>query len=98
MRSGVQGATTVKLRYLMTAGHWPSGNPRLYYRPRGQKAVPMPDLPRDHPLFVAAYLTACGLTELPPAAAETGTDLYCELCDSQSARRDADLGSFRNCR
>lgn len=48
----------MKLLYLSQSGHWPSGNPRLYYRPKGVKAVPLPDLPADHPDFLAAYAAA----------------------------------------
>ena len=43
------------MRHLSQSGHWPSGNPRFYYRPKGQKGMPMPDAPIDSPEFRAAY-------------------------------------------
>ncbi|WP_135505726.1 site-specific integrase [Roseovarius aestuariivivens] len=45
----------VRLKHLNRSGHWPSGNPRLYFRPKGKKGVPLPDLPADHPTFIAEY-------------------------------------------
>lgn len=53
MRRSIPGA--VRLKYLNRAGTWPSGNPRLYYRPPGQKGIPLPDLPKEHPDFLTAY-------------------------------------------
>ena len=57
MRRVVHG---VKLKHLNAAGHWPSGNVRFYYRPKGQKGVALPDLPPDHPDFLTAYARAAG--------------------------------------
>lgn len=48
----------VRLKGLAQSGHWPSGNPRLYYRRKGEKAVPMPDLPKDDPRFIKAWAAA----------------------------------------
>lgn len=70
MRRGVR---TVKLKHLNRAGCFPSGNERLYYRPKGQKGAAMPDLPQDHPAFLAAYAAAAGLSVAPMPAPRTGT-------------------------
>jgi integrase len=51
------------MKHLNPAGRFPSGNVRFYYRPKGQKGVPMPDLPPDHPDFIAAHAKASGSTE-----------------------------------
>ncbi len=56
----------VKLKHLSQSGVWPSGNARLYYRPKGQKGVAMPDLPQDHPKFLAAYAKAAGVKPEAP--------------------------------
>lgn len=48
----------VRLKHLNRSGEWPSGNPRLYYRPPGQKGVALPDLPMTHPAFLRAYAEA----------------------------------------
>jgi integrase len=63
----------VRLHHLNASGHWPSGNPRLYYRPKGAKAVPLPDLPQDHPDFLAAYAAARTADLGKVAPAKTGT-------------------------
>lgn len=49
-----------KMKHLNPSGRFPSGNVRFYYRPKGQKGTPMPDLPPDHPDFLAAYAKAAG--------------------------------------
>lgn len=64
---------TVKLKHLNRAGNFPSGNERLYYRPKGQKGVAMPDLPQDHPAFLAAYAAAAGMSSPPMPVPRTGT-------------------------
>lgn len=48
----------VRLRYLNRSGEWPSGRPRLYFRRKGGKNVPMPDADMDSPAFLAAYTDA----------------------------------------
>lgn len=63
--------STVKLKHLSQSGFWPSGNPRLYFRPKGKKGISMPDLPSDHPKFLAAYAAASG--EVPRAPVRSGT-------------------------
>ena len=63
----------IKLKHLNSAGRFLSGNERLYYRPKGQKGVPLPDLPRDHPNFLAAYVKAAGLSEPPLNSHRAGT-------------------------
>jgi len=50
----------VRLKGLSQSGRWPSGNPRFYLRQAGQKAVAMPDAPKDSRAFLAAYLAATG--------------------------------------
>lgn len=58
---------TVKLKHLNPAGKFASGNIRYYYRPKGQKGIRMPDLPMDHPEFLAVYAKAAGVTPRAPA-------------------------------
>ncbi len=55
MRRPIRG---VRLKHLNRSGTWPSGNPRFYYRPIGQKGIAMPDLPADDPKFLRAYAEA----------------------------------------
>lgn len=63
----------IKLKHLNSAGRFPSGNERLYYRPKGQKGVPLPDLPKDHPDFLGAYAAAAGLSAPPMVSHRAGT-------------------------
>lgn len=56
----------VRMKGLAQSGHWPSGNPRFYYRRSGGKAVPLPDLPKDDPRFVAAWAAAVDAKPLLP--------------------------------
>lgn len=75
MRRGLR----TRLKHLNPAGRFPSGNVRFYYRPKGQKGVPMPDLPPDHPEFLAAYARAAGVTPRRPTREGTlaaGVELY----------------------
>lgn len=53
MRRIVRGG--VRLKHLNRSGTFPSGNPRFYFRPKGKKGVPLPDLPSDHPEWHSAY-------------------------------------------
>ncbi len=48
----------VRLKHLNRSGTWPSGNPRLYFRPKGEKGIALPDLPIDSPKFLKAYAAA----------------------------------------
>lgn len=73
MRRSVRGGQTVKLRYLMAAGEWPSGNPRYYLRRKGQPLVKMPDLPPEDPAFLLAYAAAMGMAKPPAPRPITGT-------------------------
>lgn len=57
----------VTLKHLSQSGTWHSENPRLYYKPKGQKGIAMPDFPQDHPMFLAAYAKAAGVTPRAPA-------------------------------
>ena len=64
----------VKLTGLSQSGTWPSGNPRLYLRRKGHKAIPMPDAPKGSPLFLAAYVEAAdGQTKPALPKHPTGT-------------------------
>lgn len=64
----------VRLKYLSQSGFWPSGNPRWYFKPKSQKAVPMPDLPKDHEKFLQAYVAASGNSLKPePKSYSKGT-------------------------
>jgi len=49
---------STRLQYLSQSGHFPSGNPRFYMGPKGTRRVAMPDAPKDHPKFLAAYAKA----------------------------------------
>lgn len=60
MRRAVRGSTTVRLRLTFVSGSWPSGNPRMYVRRKGQKNTPLPDLPPQDPRFLAAYAAILG--------------------------------------
>lgn len=63
----------IRLKHINRSGHWPSGNPRLYYRPPGRKAVALPDLEANDPKFLQAYLDAeKGLSD-KPAPLRTGS-------------------------
>ena len=70
MRRGIRH---IRLKHLNPAGKFPSGNTRFYYRPKGQRGIALPDLPPDHPAFLAAYATAAGLVSAPRAAERSGT-------------------------
>jgi integrase len=70
MRRSIRGST-VRLKHLNASGQWPSGNVRYYYRPKGRKGVPLPDLPPDHPKFLAAYAEAAG--DAPRAPVTSGS-------------------------
>ena len=63
MRRTVRGG--IKLKHLNASGRWRSGNVRYYFRPKGEKAVALPDLPPDHPKFLAAYAAAAGRSPTP---------------------------------
>lgn len=63
----------VKLKHLNRVGEWPSGNPRFYFRPKGQKGVPLPDLEMGHPDFLKAYAEAAGLKDAPAVPSDTGS-------------------------
>ena len=73
MRRTVRGG--VRLKGLSQSGFYPSGNPRLYYRRKGEKPVAMPDAPKDSAAFLKAYTEAAA--GLPPegvkAVPRTGT-------------------------
>lgn len=79
MRRRLRGLT---LKHLSQSGTFPSGNPRLYFRPKGRKGTALPDLPEDHPGFLAAYVKAAeahGLTGLKPRAPIVSGSLAAEI-------------------
>ena len=59
----------LRLKHLNASGTWPSGRPRLYFRPKGQKAVALPDFAMDDPRFLAAYAAAAGVEPRAPVLA-----------------------------
>jgi integrase len=67
------GTNGVRLKGLSQSGHFPSGNPRFYLRRPGEKALAMPDLPKSHPGFLAAWLAAMGPQKPGPQKPLTGT-------------------------
>lgn len=71
MRRHIRGQ--VRLKYLNASGKWPSGNDRVYYRRRGYKSIPLPDLPMCHPDFLRAYTDAASSTPAPKTRARSGT-------------------------
>ncbi|WP_112313278.1 tyrosine-type recombinase/integrase [Pseudogemmobacter bohemicus] len=91
-----RGLRSVKLKHLNPSGIWPSGNPRFYYRPKGKKGIPMPDLPIDHPAFLKAYAEAHGApapvvvrsgTLAAAVVAYKGSEVFRGLAASTRARR-----------
>ncbi len=48
----------IRLKHLNASGKWPSGNARYYYRPKGQKGIPLPDLDPQSDAFKEAYVAA----------------------------------------
>jgi integrase len=92
MRRGVQA----KLKHLNPSGRFPSGNVRYYYRPKGSKGIAMPDLPTDHPAFLAAYAKAAGVEPRAPLregslasglALYKGSDAFAALAASTQSVR-----------
>lgn len=71
MRRHIRGS--VRLKHLNASGRWPSGNTRYYYRPKGQKGIPLPDLRPEEPAFLEAYLAASNGEPPKPDRAVTGT-------------------------
>lgn len=45
----------IRMKHLNPNGHFPSGNVRYYFRPKGQKGTALPDLPKEDPEFLARY-------------------------------------------
>ena len=56
----------IRLKHLNRSGEWQSGNPRWYYRPVGQKGIPMPDADMGSIVFLTAYTHAAGVEPLRP--------------------------------
>lgn len=72
----------LSLKHLNRSGEFPSGNARFYFRPKGQRGTPMPDLSEDHPGFLAAYVKAAeahGPTGLRPRAPVLSGSLAAEI-------------------
>ncbi|MHC9235035.1 tyrosine-type recombinase/integrase [Pseudooceanicola sp. 502str34] len=65
------------MKHLNRSGSFPSGNARYYFRPKGKSGTPLPDLPTDHPQWVAAYSTLLqeheGRAPSPHATHRTGS-------------------------
>ena len=55
----------VRLKHLSQSGHFPSGNARWYFKPKGEKGVSLPDAPKDSDEFLAAYVAASGEAPTP---------------------------------
>lgn len=53
------------MKHLSQSGFFPSGNPRWYYKPKGQKGIALPDAPQDTPAFLQAYVTISGHAPAP---------------------------------
>lgn len=53
------------MKYLSQSGFFPSGNPRWYFKPKGQKGVAMPDAPSESLEFLQAYVTISGNAPTP---------------------------------
>ena len=56
----------IRLKHLNRSGEYKSGNARWYYRPVGQKGIPMPDAPMGSVVFLKAYTEAAGVTPIRP--------------------------------
>ena len=63
MRRNFRGG--VRLKHLSQSGYFTSGNPRFYFRPKGQPGVSMPDAAVDSDEFLTAYVHASGLRPKP---------------------------------
>lgn len=63
----------IRLKHLNASGKWPSGNVRYYFRPKGLRAKPLPDLPPDDPRFLAEYIKLSGVTNLRTTTPKSGT-------------------------
>lgn len=73
------------MKGLSQSGRWPSGNPRFYLRLAGKKAIAMPDRPKDHPEFLAAYTAQTGARTIPPQKPMMGTVAAMITCFMASA-------------
>lgn len=62
----------VRLKHLNQSGHFPSGNPRFYYRPKGAKGLRMPDAQLCSAEFLRAYVAVHG--DAPERSVETFVD------------------------
>jgi len=56
----------IRLKHLNRSGEYKSGNPRWYYRPVGEKGVPMPDAAMGSVVFLSAYTAAAGVKPVRP--------------------------------
>jgi len=56
----------IRLKHLNRSGEYKSGNPRWYYRPVGQKGVPLPDAAIDSIVFLTAYTKLTGVKVRKP--------------------------------
>ena len=63
----------VRLKHLNASGKFPSGNTRYYYRPKGQKGIPLPDFAPDSVEFKEAYIEAVKGRRVVPGKAASGS-------------------------
>ena len=56
----------IRLKHLNRSGEYKSGNPRWYYRPVGQKGIPMPDATMGSVAFLKVYTEAAGVEPVWP--------------------------------
>ena len=56
----------IRLKHLNRSGEYKSGNARWYYRPVGQKGIPMPDAPMGSVQFLKAYTDLAGVEPVRP--------------------------------
>lgn len=90
----------VRLKHLNRAGYFRSGNPRYYFRPKGEKGKALPDLPTDHPKWNDEYnrLYQERFGERPRSRVSVGTiaraiqaykasDMWLDLAESTRGNR-----------
>ena len=65
----------------------PNGRPYWYVRRKGLPNVPLPDLPHDHPAFLAAYAAAWDIPAPRRAAAEPDGGLARVIGDASGSAR-----------
>lgn len=75
------------MKGLSQSGFWPSGNPRFYWKRKGEKPVAMPDATKDSPQFIRAYTDAVdgkqpeGITSAPRTGTIAAGVIAYRACD-----------------